>query len=70
VASWTVLEEQVVWISPRAVTFTVVCNACVQEVAADGYGAATVQGAMLLDRQRGYIQCARGHQLRVERDGR
>ena len=69
-ASWTVLEEQVVWISPRAVTFTVVCDACVQQVAADGYGAATVQGAMALERVRGYIECPRGHTLRVERDGR
>ena len=69
-ASWAVLEEQVVWISPRAVSFTVVCDACVQQVVADGYGAATVQGAMSLDRQRGYIECPKGHRLRIERDGR
>ena len=34
-ASWTVLEEQTVWISPRAVSFTVVCDACAQVVASD-----------------------------------
>jgi hypothetical protein len=70
VASWTVLEEQAVWISPRAVTFTIVCQACVQQVAIDGYGAATVRAALPLDAYRGTIQCPRGHRLRVERDGR
>lgn len=69
-ASWTVLEEQTVWISPRAVSFTIVCNACAQEVAADGYGAATVHGFLPLDAQRGSVECPRGHRLRVERDGR
>jgi len=69
-ASWTVLEEQTVWVSPRAVSFTIVCNACAQVVASDGYGAATVHGFLPLDAQRGAIECARGHRLRVERDGR
>jgi hypothetical protein len=69
-ASWTVLEEQTVWISPRAVSFTIVCNACAQEVASDGYGAATVHGFLPLDTQRGSVECSRGHHLRVERDGR
>ena len=36
-ASWSVLEEQVVWISPRAVTFTVVCDACVQQLAGSAF---------------------------------
>jgi hypothetical protein len=68
VASWTLLEEQVVRISARAVSFTVVCNACAQSIASEGYGAATVQGSLPLDRQRGWMTCPRGHQLRVERD--
>jgi hypothetical protein len=69
-ASWTVLEEQVVWVSPRATSFTVVCDACAQVIAADGYGAATVHGQLPLDYFRGSIECARGHRLRVEREGR
>ena len=69
-ASWTVLEQQTVWISPRAISFTVVCDACVQVVASDGYGAATVHAFLPLDAQRGSIECPRGHRLRVERDGR
>jgi len=69
-ASWTVLEEQVVWLSPRATSFTVVCEACAQVIAAEGYGAATVHGELPLDHYRGALECARGHRLRVERDGR
>jgi hypothetical protein len=70
VASWTVVEEQIVWVSPRATSFTVVCDACARAIAADGYGAATVQGELPLDAYRGAIECTRGHRLRVERDGR
>ena len=69
-ASWTVLEEQTVWVSPRAVSFTVVCDACAQVVASDGFGAATVHGYLPLEAQRSAIECSRGHRLRVERDGR
>jgi len=69
-ASWTVLEEQTVWISPRAVSFTVVCDACAQVIASDGYGAATVRGTLPLDVQRCSLDCPRGHRLRIERDGR
>jgi len=39
-------------------------------IASDGYGAATVHGYLPLDTQRGSVECARGHHLRVERDGR
>ena len=69
-ASWTVLEEQTVWVAPRATSFTVVCDACARSIAADGYGAAVVHGMLALDSVRGWIVCPRGHQLRVERDGR
>jgi hypothetical protein len=69
-ASWTVLQEQTVWISPRATSFTVVCEACAESIAAAGYGAAAVQGTLALDHQRGWLTCSRGHQIRVERDGR
>jgi hypothetical protein len=70
VASWTVLEEQTVWISPRATSFTVVCDACARSIASDGYGAAIVPGTLAADAVRGWIVCPRGHHLRVERDGR
>jgi hypothetical protein len=69
-ASWTVLEEQIVWVSPRATSFTVVCDTCAQVIAADGYGAATVRGELPLEAHRGTIECARGHRIRVEREGR
>jgi hypothetical protein len=68
-ASWTVLQEQTVWISPRATSFTVVCDACAESIA-DGYSAAAVQGTLALDTQRGWLTCSCGHQIRVERDGR
>ena len=69
-ASWALLEQQTVWISPRAVSFTIVCKACAEVVAADGYGAASVHGFLPLDVQRGSVECSRSHHLRVERDGR
>lgn len=69
-ASWTVLEEQTVWISPRAVSFTVVCDQCVRASVTDGYAGATVNGTFPLDQQRGWLTCPRGHQLRIERDAR
>ena len=69
-ASWTVLEEQIVWVSPRATSFTVVCQACAQVIAVDGYGGATVYGELPLELHRGSIQCTRAHRLRIEREGR
>ena len=65
-ASWAVLSEQVVWISPLATGFTVVCERC----ANDGETFASVQATLSLDHVRGTIECPRGHQIRVERDGR
>jgi hypothetical protein len=70
VASWAVLQEQTVWISPRATSFSVVCQACVEIEARDGYGAAVVRANLALDVLRGTVECPRGHRLRVERDGR
>ena len=69
-ASWAVLTEQVVWVSPRATSFSVVCQACAEIVAGDGYGAAIVQGTLPLEVVRGTLECPRGHHLRVEREGR
>jgi hypothetical protein len=66
VASWALLTEQTVWISPRATAFTVVCERCVD--ADEPFP--SVQGTLLLDQVRGTIECPRGHYLRIERDGR
>ena len=65
-ASWAVVAEQVVWISPRATGFTVVCDRCVEL----GETFPSVQSTLPLDSIRGSIECPRGHQIRVERDGR
>ena len=67
-ASWTVLDEQLVLISARATSFTVVCSACAQLVVSEGYGAATVHGSLPIDCRHGTLDCPRGHRLRVERD--
>ena len=65
-ASWAVLTEQVVWVSPLATAFTVVCERC----ASSGETFASVQATLALEHVRGTIDCPRGHQIRVERDGR
>ena len=65
-ASWAVISEQVVWISPRATGFTVVCERCVEL----GEGFPSVPGTLSLDHLRGTMACPRGHEIRVERDGR
>jgi hypothetical protein len=60
------LDDQKIWISPRAVAFTVVC----QECARDGEPFPSVEGRLDLDLLRGAIECKHGHRLRVEREGR
>jgi hypothetical protein len=65
-ASWAVVGEQVVWISPLATAFTVVCERCADA----GEGFPSVQGTLSLEHVRGHMLCPRGHELRVERDGR
>jgi hypothetical protein len=65
-ASWAVITEQTVWISSLATGFTVLCDRCVES----GETFPSVQGTLSLDHMRGSIECPRGHQLRVERDGR
>jgi hypothetical protein len=65
-ASWAVFTEQVVWIAPLATGFTVVCERCSQE----GATFSSVQGTLSLEHVRGSLTCPRGHDIRVERDGR
>ena len=60
------LLDQKVWISPRAVAFTVICEEC----ARDGELFPSVEGRLDLDLLRGAIECKHGHHLRVEREGR
>jgi hypothetical protein len=67
-ASWTALREQTVSIPRRATSFTVVCEACVQTMVSDGYGAAIVHGTLALERRHGRITCPNGHELRIERE--
>jgi hypothetical protein len=65
-ASWAVLSEQVVWVSPLATGFTIVCERCTQL----GEAFPSVQATLSLDQIRSTVDCPRGHQIRVERDGR
>jgi len=66
VASWAVLSEQVVWISPLATGFTVVCERC----AGEGEIFPSTHARLSLEHMRGTVQCPYGHRIRVERDGR
>ena len=61
-----ILDEQRVWISPRAVAFTVVCDQCARL----GETFPSVDGRLELEVLRGTIECRNGHRLRVEREGR
>ena len=64
-ASW-LLHQQKVWISPRVVGFTVVCERCT----AAGELFASVDGRLPLDARRGAIECRHGHTIDVERETR
>jgi hypothetical protein len=59
-------DEQKVWISPRAIAFTVICEQCARL----GELFPSAEGRLELDLLRGVIECRRGHRLRVEREGR
>jgi hypothetical protein len=65
-ASWAVVGEQVVWVSQLAMGFTVVCERCAES----GQNLPSVQGTLSLEHARGAISCPRGHEIRIERDGR
>ena len=65
-ASWAVIGEQVVWISHLATAFTVVCERCAE----NGESFPSAQGTLSLEHVRGHLTCPRGHEIRVERDGR
>ena len=50
--------DQTIWLSPRATSYTVVCEEC----AADhGYLGAQVEGRLELEREHTDVTCVRGH---------
>ncbi len=59
--------EQVVLISARATSFTVVCELCTELDTAEGYSGSTFAGRLDLDLGHGTFLCRRGHTVRVER---
>ena len=59
--------EQVVTISARSTSFTVVCEQCAEDDAAEGYSGATFAGRLDLDLHHGTFLCRRGHTVRVKR---
>jgi len=61
------IREQVVAISARATSFTVVCDACAELNSADGFSGSTFAGRLELDLDHGTFLCRRGHAVRVER---
>ncbi|TML84228.1 MAG: hypothetical protein E6G08_18080 [Actinobacteria bacterium] len=61
--------DQVVRISPRATSFTAVCEACVELDAISGWSGSTFAGRLDLDLDHGTFLCRRGHAVRVEREG-
>jgi hypothetical protein len=63
-----VYEEQVIRISPRATSFTAVCNLCVELDAIAGWSGSSFAGRLDLDLDHGTFLCRRGHSVRVERE--
>ncbi len=61
-------EEQKIFLAPRAVAFTAVCDQCLgEDHSTESFLGARVSGLLRLDAERGWATCARGHQIRVER---
>ncbi len=63
------MSPQVVLISARATSFTVVCNACARAMHTPGWSGATFAGRLDLDLGGGMFLCRRGHEVRIEREG-
>jgi hypothetical protein len=61
------LEQQTILLPQKAMTFTVVCALCVQQLEVGEYLAATVAGTLPLDADHSSITCPQGHDLRIER---
>ena len=61
--------EQTVVLLARATAFTVVCQACAEDLPRDEYAALTAQGQLRLEHDLGWTTCPRGHRIRVIRAG-
>jgi hypothetical protein len=62
------VHEQTIWLAPRAIAFTEICEACEDEhPELVGFSAATVTGSLRIDDDRGWVTCDRGHTMRVLR---
>ena len=62
-----ILGGQVVTISARSTSFTIVCEQCAADGAAEGYFGCTFAGRLDLDLDHGTFLCREGHTVRVER---
>ena len=62
-ASWTIVQEQTAMLSPRATSFTIICEQCMHL----GETYPSVEGQLELSARHGTVVCRRGHYLRVER---
>lgn len=62
------MSAQVVLVSPRATSFTVVCKACARATQEPGWSGATFAGRLDLDLRGGMFLCRRGHEVRIERE--
>ena len=60
------MEDQTIWIGPRATAFTEVCEACAEE---QDYARpwVAVSGVLRPHENDGWAQCPHGHRLRVYR---
>jgi hypothetical protein len=64
------VNEQTIWLPPRATSFTEICESCEEEFPVGAGGThATVSGQLRLEHDRGWATCARGHTMRVLRMG-
>ena len=62
------MNEQTIWLPPRATSFTEICEWCEEEFpVSTGETHATVSGQLRLEDDRGWATCARGHTMRVLR---
>jgi hypothetical protein len=61
-------REQVIRIPTHAVSFTAVCETCVELDAIAGWSGSSFAGRLDLDLDHGTFLCRRGHSILVERE--
>jgi hypothetical protein len=62
------MDEQTIYLPPRTTAFRAVCEACQdQQLPSRGYVGATVEGGLRIDQSHGYVECGRGHRIRLVR---